>query len=159
MIVKEVIDSSDKAYFVIPQDADDLFFFKKDNRKASDHVVADSTRVIKQVGEYTRPDKGERIKVRVMIRVENVSFDQSMDRLRITGIITGSSNEMVSKGTHHSLTVRVGDSITITKDRKWNNLEVNILRMSGDASSFILIAIDTQDGDSESLRNPSRNNS
>ena len=82
-----------------------------------------------------------------------------MDRLRITGIITGSSNEMVSKGTHHSLTVRVGDSITITKDRKWNNFEVNILRMSGDASSFILIAIDTQDGDSESLRNPSRNNS
>jgi len=144
MIVKEVIDTSDKAYFVIPQDADDLFSLRR-IIESSDHVVADSTRVIKQVGEYTRPDKGERIKVRVMIRVENVSFDQSMDRLRITGIITGSSNEMVSKGTHHSLTVRVGDSITITKDRKWNNLEVNILRMSGDASSFILIAIDTQE--------------
>jgi protein pelota len=144
MIVKEVSDSSDKAYFVIPQDADDLFSLRR-IIASSDHVVADSTRVIKQVGEYTRPDKGERIKVRIMIRVENVSFDQSMDRLRIAGIITGSSNEMVSKGTHHSLSIRVGDSITITKDRKWNNLEADILRRSGDASSFILIAIDTQE--------------
>jgi protein pelota len=80
-----------------------------------------------------------------MIRVENISFDQSIDRLRIAGIITGSSNEMVSKGTHHSLSIRVGDSITITKDRKWNNLEADILRRSGDASSFILIAIDTRE--------------
>jgi protein pelota len=51
----------------------------------------------------------------------------------------------VSKGTHHSLTLRVGDSITIDKDRKWNNLEVNILRKSGDGSDFVLIAIDTQE--------------
>ena len=144
MIVKNVSDSSDKAYFVIPQDADDLFSLRR-IIETSDHVIADSTRVIKQVGEYTRPDKGERIKVRIMIRVENVSFDQSIDRLRIAGIITGSSNEMVSKGTYHSLSIRVGDSITITKDRKWNNLEADILRRSGDASSFILIAIDTQE--------------
>jgi protein pelota len=144
MIAKEVSDSSGKTYFVIPQDADDLFSLRR-IIESNDHVIADSTRVIKQVGEYTRPDKGERIKVRVMIRVENVSFDQSMDRLRIAGVITGSSNEMVSKGTHHSLSMRVGDSITITKDRKWSNLEADILRRSGDASSFILIAIDTQE--------------
>src|SRR5262245_48701199 len=144
MIVKNVSDSSDKAYFVIPQDADDLFSLRR-IIETSDHVIADSTRVIKQVGEYRRPDKGERIKVRIMIRVENVSFDQSIDRLRIAGIITSSSNKMVSKGTHHSLSIRVGDSITITKDRKWNNLEADILRRSGEASSFILIAIDTRE--------------
>jgi protein pelota len=144
MIVKNVSDTSDKSYFVIPQDADDLFSLRR-IIESSDHVIADSTRVIKQVGEYTRPDKGERIKVRIMIRVENVSFDQSIDRLRIAGIITGSSNEMVSKGTHHSLSIRVGDSITITKDRKWNSLEADILKRSGDPSSFILIAIDTQE--------------
>lgn len=144
MIVKDVIDSSDKAYFVIPEDADDLFSLRR-VIESGDYVIADSTRVIKQIGEYTRPDKGERIKVRISVRVENVSFDQSMDRLRIAGIITASSNEMVSKGTHHSLTLRVGDSITITKDRKWNNLKINILRRSANASGFILIAIDTQE--------------
>jgi protein pelota len=144
MIVKDVIDSSDKAYFVIPEDADDLFSLRR-VIESGDYVIADSTRVIKQMGEYTRPDKGERIKVRISVRVENVSFDQSMDRLRIAGIITASSNEMVSKGTHHSMMLRVGDSITITKDRKWNNLKINILRRSANASGFILIAIDTQE--------------
>ena len=33
MIVKEVIDSSDKAYFVIPQDADDLFSLRRITEK------------------------------------------------------------------------------------------------------------------------------
>lgn len=144
MIVKEVTNSSDKAYFVISEDADDLFSLRR-IIEGGDYVIADSTRVIKQVGEYARPDKGERIKVRVSIRVENISFDQSIDRLRIAGIITASSNELVSKGTHHSLTLRVGDSITIDKGRKWSNLEINILRKSGDTSGFILIAIDTQE--------------
>ena len=144
MIVKEVTNSSDKAYFVISEDADDLFSLRR-IIEGGDYVIADSTRVIKQVGEYARPDKGERIKVRVSIRVENISFDQSIDRLRIAGIITASSNELVSKGTHHSLTLRVGDSITIDKGRKWSNLEINILRKSGDTSGFILVAIDTQE--------------
>ena len=144
MIVKEVTNSSDKAYFVISEDADDLFSLRR-IIEGGDYVIADSTRVIKQVGEYARPDKGERIKVRVSIRVENISFGQSIDRLRIAGIITASSNELVSKGTHHSLTLRVGDSITIDKGRKWSNLEINILRKSGDTSGFILIAIDTQE--------------
>lgn len=144
MIIKEVTNSSDKAYFVISEDADDLFSLRR-IIEDGDYVIADSTRVIKQVGEYARPDKGERIKVRVSIRVENISFDQSIDRLRIAGIITASSNELVSKGTHHSLTLRVGDSITIDKGRKWSNLEVNILRKAGDTSGFILIAIDTQE--------------
>jgi protein pelota len=144
MIVKKVTNSSDKAYFVISEDADDLFSLRR-IIEGGDYVIADSTRVIKQVGEYARPDKGERIKVRVSIRVENISFDQSIDRLRVAGIITASSNELVSKGTHHSLTLRVGDSITIDKGRKWSNLEINILRKSGDTSGFILIAIDTQE--------------
>ena len=77
MIVKEVTNSFNKAYFVISEDADDLFSLRR-IVEGGDYVIADSTRVIKQVGEYARPDKGERIKVRVSIRVENISFDQSI---------------------------------------------------------------------------------
>src|ERR671916_3140635 len=123
MIVKEVINS-DKAYFVIPEDADDLFSLRR-IIESGDYVVADSTRVIKQVKEYARPDKGERIKVRVSIRVENISLDDMVDRLRITGIITNTDNELVPRGIHHSLTVQVGDTITIDKSRKWNDVETN----------------------------------
>lgn len=144
MIVKEITNSSNKAYFVISEDADDLFSLRR-IVEGGDYVIADSTRLIKQVGEYARPDKGERIKVRLSIRVENISFDQSIDRLRISGVITASSSELVSKGTHHSLTLRVGDPITIDKGRKWSDLEISILRKPGDASGFILIAVDTQE--------------
>jgi protein pelota len=144
MIIKEAKESSGKAYFVIPEDADDLFTLRRIIENG-DHIFADTTRVIKKVKEYARPDKGERIKVRVSIRVENISLDDMVDRLRITGIITNTDNELVPRGTHHSLTVQVGDTITIDKNRKWNIVETNILRRSGNSANFILVAIDAQE--------------
>ena len=144
MIIKEAKESSGKAYFVIPEDADDLFTLRRIIENG-DHVFADTTRVIKRVKEYARPDKGERIKVRVSVRVENIGLDDMVDRLRITGIITNTDNELVPRGTHHSLTVQVGDTITIDKNRKWNDVETNILKRSGNSTNFILVAIDAQE--------------
>jgi protein pelota len=144
MIIKEAKESSGKAYFAIPEDADDLFTLRRIIENG-DQIFADTTRVIKRVQEYARPDKGERIKVRVSIRVENISLDDMVDRLRITGIITNTDNELVPRGTHHSLTVQVGDTITIDKNRKWNDVETNILRRSGNSTNFILVAIDAQE--------------
>jgi protein pelota len=144
MIIKEAKESSGKAYFAIPEDADDLFTLRRIIENG-DQIFADTTRVIKRVQEYARPDKGERIKVRVSIRVENISLDDMVDRLRITGIITNTDNELVPRGTHHSLTVQVGDTITIDKNRKWNDVETNILKRSGNSTNFILVAIDAQE--------------
>ncbi len=144
MIIKEAKESSGKAYFVIPEDADDLFTLRRIIENG-DHVFADTTRVIKRVKEYARPDKGERIKVRVSVRVENIGLDDMVDRLRITGIITNTDNELVPRGIHHSLTVQVGDTITIDKNRKWNDVETNILKRSGSSTNFILVAIDAQE--------------
>lgn len=110
-----------------------------------DYVIADTSRVIKQVKEYGRPDKGERVKVRVSIRVEQSQLDDAVDRLRMTGIITETDNEMVTKGTHHSLSVQAGDTVIIDKGRKWQDVEIEMLKRSGDSSSFILVAIDTQE--------------
>lgn len=143
MIVKPS-GTSDSAYFVIPEDADDLFTLRR-TIETGDHVIADTSRVIKQVKEYGRPNKGERVKVRVSIRVEQSELDAAVDRLRITGIITETDNEMVSKGTHHSLSVQPGDMITIDKGRKWQDVELKMLKRSGSGASFILVAIDTQE--------------
>lgn len=144
MIIKEAKESSGKAYFVIPEDADDLLTLRRIIENG-DYVFADTTRVIKKVKEFARPDKGERIKVRVSVRVESISLDDIVDRLRITGIITNTDNELVPRGTHHSLTVQVGDTITIDKNRKWNDVETNILKRSGNSTNFILVAIDAQE--------------
>jgi protein pelota len=83
--------------------------------------------------------------VRVSVRVGNISLDDMVDRLRITGIITNTDNELVPRGIHHSLTVQVGDTITIDKNRKWNDVETNILKRSGNSTNFILVAIDAQE--------------
>jgi protein pelota len=144
MIIKEAKESSGKAYFVIPEDADDLLTLRRIIQNG-DYVFADTTRVIKKVKEFARPDKGERIKVRVSVRVESISLDDIVDRLRITGIITNTDNELVPRGIHHSLTVQVGDTITVDKNRKWNDVETNILKRSGNSTNFILVAIDAQE--------------
>lgn len=135
---------SNNAYFVIPEDADDLFTLRRTIEK-DDRIIADTTRIIKQVKEYGRPDKGERVKVRVSIRVEQSELDAAVDRLRITGIITETDNELVSKGMHHSLSVQAGDMVTIDKGRRWQDVELKMLKGSGINASFILVAIDTQE--------------
>lgn len=143
MIVKPS-GTSNNAYFVIPEDADDLFTLRRIVEK-DDYIIADTTRVIKQVKEYGRPDKGERVKVRVSIRVEQSELDAAVDRLRITGTITETDNELVTKGTHHSLSVQAGDMVTIDKGRRWQDVELKMLKRSGSNASFILVAIDTQE--------------
>jgi protein pelota len=144
MIVKQS-DASPNALLIISEDADDLFTLRR-IVGSGDYVIADTTRVVKQQSDYGRPDRGERIKVRLTIRVDRVELDASVDRLRISGTITQSSNELVSKGVHHALSLQAGDILTVDKGRKWQDVELKLLNRSGDgSSSFVLVAIDTQE--------------
>jgi len=56
MIVKEAKGFSGRAYVVIPRDADDLFTLRR-TIEIGDFVVGDTTRVIKHVKIYVRPDR------------------------------------------------------------------------------------------------------
>jgi protein pelota len=144
MIVKEVKGSAGKAYFLIPQDADDLFSIRRILSR-DDLVVASTTRVIKQEKEHSRPDRGERISVKVWLRVDSLGFDKMVDRLRIKGIITSASSELVPRGSHHSLTIGIGDNITVEKKRDWLPYEKNIINRFSDTSLYLLVAVDLQE--------------
>jgi len=144
MIVKEIKGSAGKAYFLIPQDADDLFSIRRILSR-DDLVIASTTRVIKQEKEYSRPDRGERISVKVWLRVDNLGFDKMVDRLRIKGVISNASSELVPRGSHHSLTIGIGDNITIEKKRDWLPYEKNIVHRFSDASLYLLVAVDLQE--------------
>ena len=143
MIVKPS-GTSNNAFIIIPEDSDDLFILRRILEK-DDLIIADTTRLIKQVKEYGRPDKGERVKMRVTIKVEQSKLDSAVDRLRIFGIITDTNNEMVPKGMHHSLSVHAGHMVTIDKGRGWRDIELRMLKRSVSSASFILVAIDTQE--------------
>ena len=140
MITKTIDENS---ISVIAEDSDDLFNLRR-VIKEGDTVVGDTTRVIKQEKDYSRPDKGERIKVRIALTVEKISLDDVLDRLRIGGIISESSNELVPHGSHHSFILKVNDGITITK-KTWLSIEKKIVESNTKQSGFLLVAIDTGD--------------
>jgi protein pelota len=127
----------------MPEDSDDLLNLRR-IIKENDKVIGDTTRVQKQDKDYSRPDKGERIKVRIALTVEKISLDDVLDRLRIGGTISESSNESVPHGSHHSFIIKIGDGITISK-KKWTPVEKNLLVSSNSQVGFVLVAIDTSD--------------
>ncbi len=128
---------------VIPEDSDDLLNLRR-IIKVDDKVIGDTTRVIKLDKDYSRPDKGERIKVRISLNVEKISLDDVLDRLRIGGTISESSNESVPHGSHHSFILKINDGISISK-KKWTSLEKNLIQSNNNEGGFILVAIDTSD--------------
>ena len=135
---------------VIPEDSDDLLNLRR-IIKQNDKVIGDTTRVLKQDKDYSRPDKGERIKIRIALTVEKISLDDVLDRLRIGGTISESSNESVPHGTHHSFILKINDGITISK-KKWLPFEKNLLESSNNQVGFVLVAIDTGDSGIARLR-------
>ncbi len=109
-----------------------------------DKIIGETTRVIKQEKEYSRPDKGERVKVRLAIKVEKISLDNVLDRIRVGGTILESNNESVPHGTHHSFTIKIDEGFNLVK-KKWSGVEKKLAKSKGKKTKFILIAIDTGD--------------
>jgi len=140
MIIKIIDENS---ISVKPEDSDDLLNLRR-IIKEGDKVIGDTTRVLKQDKDYSRPDKGERIKVRISLLVEKISLDDVLDRLRIAGTISESSNESVPHGSHHSFILKINDGITISK-KKWLPIEKNLLESNNNQVGFVLVAIDTGD--------------
>ena len=147
MITKEIDENS---ISVIPEDSEDLLNLRR-IIKENDKVIGDTTRVIKQDRDYSRPDKGERITVRIALIVEKISLDDVLDRLRVGGTISESSNESVSHGSHHSFILKLNDGITISK-KKWLPIEKKLLESGNNQVSFVLVAIDTSDSGIARLR-------
>jgi protein pelota len=140
-MITKIIDEN--SISVIPEDSDDLLNLRR-IIKENDKVIGDTTRVLKQDKDYARPDKGERIKVRIALIVEKISLDDVLDRLRVGGTISESSNESVPHGSHHSFILKINDGITISK-KKWSSIEKNLLVSSNNQVGFLLVAIDTGD--------------
>ena len=137
MIVKR---SKDNIFVIVPEDADDLFALRRIIRN-NDVIVSDTKRVVKQVKEFARPERGERVKVRIALRAESASLDMAVDRLRVNGVIINSDNELVPRGSHHALTIKIGELFSLEKS-KWSELDMSILNKTAGAQGFVLVSID-----------------
>ena len=140
MITKTI---DDRSISVIPEESDDLLTLRR-IIKIGNRIVGNTTRVIKQEKDYSRPDRGERIKIKIALGVEKISLDNVLDKLRIQGTIIESNNESVPHGSHHSLLIQMNDAITITK-KNWSTVEKKLVKSNNERLGFVLVAIDTTD--------------
>ncbi|MDE1828993.1 MAG: pelota family protein [Thaumarchaeota archaeon] len=140
MITKKIDEST---VALIPEESDDLFTLRR-IIQSGDRIVGDTTRVIKQDKDFARPDKGERIRIRIALDVEKISIDDVVDRLKVQGTISESDNESVTKGSHHSMTLKIGEPLTLIK-RNWNDIEKKLIFGKKETGSFLLVAVDTSD--------------
>ncbi|MFB5597952.1 MAG: mRNA surveillance protein Pelota, partial [Nitrosopumilaceae archaeon] len=140
-MITKVID--DNSISVIPEESDDLLTLRR-IIKPGDRIVGDTTRVIKREKEYSRPDRGEKVKIRIALEAEKVSLDKVLDKLRIHGVIKESNNDSVPHGSHHSFLIKANEGFTFTK-KKWSAIERKLLKSNNQKLGFLLVAIDTAD--------------
>lgn len=140
-MITKILD--DNSISLIPEESDDLLILRR-IIKAGDRIVGTTSRVIKQNKEYSRPDRGDRVKIRIALDVEKVSLDNVLDRLRVTGKIAESNNESVPHGSHHSFLIKVNEGFNLIK-KHWEEVEKKLIHSKEQKFGFLLIAIDTSD--------------
>lgn len=124
--------------------AEDLWALRRLIAKG-DVVVTRSSRVVKREEEYSRPDKGERVKLTIALSVSEVHLDSSIERIRLKGTIVEASDESVTKSGSHAVTLSPGQSVTIRKQR-WTPLDTRIVKPPQSASPrFVLVAADRRE--------------
>jgi len=126
---------------VTTETVDDLWALRR-LLEPGDIITSRTTRAAKRQGEFTRPDKGERIKVTMTLQVDSVKMDGDLERLRVHGRVLASSDELVPRSSYHSITIIPSRSIGIKKGRM-EPLHMKLLRQTAqNEQTFIIIALD-----------------
>ncbi len=86
--------------------------------KPGDLVAGVTQRRLEDQRDMVRDTGGERVTVTLTVRVEDVEFHESTQRLRIQGVIEHAPEE-IAAGTHHTISVDEHDWLEITKPEGW----------------------------------------
>jgi len=122
---------------VVPDRLDDLWHLYNIVAKG-DEVHARTTREKKIEDQYARPKKGRRVSVFLGVRVQNVLWDRTLNRLRIQGIVCEAPEKLDVTGSHHSINVALNTPITIVKKR-WMRHHIDRLKRAREAAATPLI--------------------
>ncbi len=128
---------------LVVESPDDLWILRR-LISPGDTVVTKSSRVSKREDEYSRPDRGERVKVTIALVVESVSLDSSIGRLRVRGRITEASDDSVSTAGSHSVSISPGFGLTLKK-QEWSPFDTAILDSAKTGRRFLLVAMDRRE--------------
>lgn len=128
---------------IIPETIDDLWHLYNVIYK-DDEVYARSTREVKPDEKYARPGRGERISVFLGVKVESISWDKLLGRLRVHGTIC-QAPESIPAGAHHTISIGLHTPATIVK-KKWEKHHLERLDRARRTSErpVIIVSIDDE---------------
>jgi protein pelota len=127
---------------VVPETIDDLWHLYNVIYE-NDEVYAFTTREIKPDEKYARPGRGERVSVFLGVRVETVSWDKLLGRLRVHGIIC-QAPDSVPTGAHHTISISLNTAATIVK-KEWAKHQLERLNRASRTSEKPVIVVSIDD--------------
>ena len=129
---------------IIPETLDDLWHLSH-IIEVGDNASSKTTRRIQDTsGDKLRSDRGIKKTFYLSLDIENISFHLFTGKLRLTGVITMGPEDIIPLGSHHTLEVKLNNSLTISKE-KWGKWAINRLNQAIEDSkklSAIVIAIE-----------------
>ncbi|MEM1638503.1 MAG: mRNA surveillance protein pelota [Desulfurococcaceae archaeon] len=106
--------------------------------RENDVVYAKTTREVK-VGDYS---EGSRLPMILGIKVKKIEFQQFSNKLRVSGIVVEGPEKYGVKGKHHTLSLSVGDVLTIVKEQ-WSSIELDLLRdYTSKRENVLVVSVD-----------------
>ena len=141
--VKIIERNLDKGYIkLVPDTADDFWHLYNVIYKG-DEVYAYSSRAIKTDQEYSRPKSGERFSAFMGVKVESVSWDKFLGKLRVHGTIIHAP-DIIPEGAHHTLSISLNQPLTIVKEHWPKHAVDRLSRASQTEKPILIIAIDDE---------------
>ncbi|MGQ9588002.1 MAG: mRNA surveillance protein pelota [Thermoplasmata archaeon] len=136
-------DARNNEIKLLPETLDDLWhLYNLVDEK--DLVFATTFRRKEEKGDKLRPERTEKVRMRLGIRASKVEFHESEDLLRILGVIEQGPQDI---GEHHTLLISPGEAITIVKP-SWGPKHFERIKRamaSSEKPSIFFVAIEDTD--------------
>ncbi len=127
---------------VVPDTPDDLWHLYNVVYKG-DEVYSFSSRSIKSDTATSRPKSGERVSAFMGVKVESVSWDKFLGKLRVHGLICHAP-DIIPTGAHHTLSIALNQPMTIVKKEWPKHLLDRLTKASETEKPLLIVSIDDE---------------
>jgi protein pelota len=143
-VTKRFLKGREGEIAVTAETLDDLWHLKYIIEKG-DMVFALTKRKADTASDKIRPEKVEKVKVRLGIRVEELEFHKFANRLRVHGPI----EHGMDAGSYHTLNIELGTNLSIFKEH-WKNDQLQRIKDAEEAGKrpkVVIVAVEEGDAD------------
>jgi protein pelota len=151
-LIKE--DAKQGLIELTPETLDDLWHLYHIIEEG-DLITAHTTRRIQDTsGEKLRSDRGVKKSFFLGIRVESINFHRFTGKLRVSGIIEKGPEDLVPLGSHHTIDLKLNNSVRIKKEKwsRWHRRRIKEAIKASMTPKALVVAIEDDTADLGILR-------